>query len=410
MNEYLNADEKVMSYNLMDYEEREDDSEQQAGEEDPTVYRNLISTRSALQHMEELKIWKLVLLEQRCYGSAFIGLSPTSANCWSTTIGPVLANFNKFWWCFTGTGVDPSNRNRHYDYKNGRKFADRASNSDEVELTENEVIDGDQRILRNKTVKKKYYIPPLIQINNSSDDQILSTSFSLGNSDETSCIEELNIFQSESTNCNILVDPVNEHSTTQNQTETTATADTINLNQGVPNLFVESTSKLDELLLEFQNFPKEFHNFEKVTLDKLVKLTKEVEHISRQVSRNSSHDESGLELPSGITFPMQAKKNSAILNNWLINSENQLRLVTYLKGIGGSDHKDCVRRILDRVFSGALRFESTVKPTEVEINHWIQKWFGGAGDRNRGRAATANKSSKEPPEIDSSEEDTASHD
>ncbi|CAG7830654.1 unnamed protein product [Allacma fusca] len=79
---------------------------------------------------------------------------------------------------------------------------------------------------------------------------------------------------------NILVDPANQNSTTQNQNqpENTETAEIINLNQGVPNLYVESTSKLDELLLAFQKNSHEFHNFDKVTLDKLVKFTKDWEH------------------------------------------------------------------------------------------------------------------------------------
>ncbi|CAG7820077.1 unnamed protein product, partial [Allacma fusca] len=88
----------------------------------------------------------------------------------------------------------------------------------------------------------------------------------------------------------------------------------------------------------------------------------------------------------------------------------------YLRGIGGSDLKDCVRRILDRTFPPELakcvNFKGANKkisfknhhlrtciitslrtdphsssPTEAVVDKRVQIWFGGSGDHNGGRAA-----------------------
>ncbi|CAG7723155.1 unnamed protein product, partial [Allacma fusca] len=100
---------------------------------------------------------------------------------------------------------------------------------------------------------------------------------------------------------------------------------------------------------------------------------------------------------------------------WLESNDKQIKLANYLKGIGGSDLKDCIKRILERLispelgramnFSGAnakisfknhhlrpcliaaLRTTESSVPTEVEVDKYVQKWFGNSGDRNGGRKA-----------------------
>ncbi|CAG7784980.1 unnamed protein product, partial [Allacma fusca] len=103
----------------------------------------------------------------------------------------------------------------------------------------------------------------------------------------------------------------------------------------------------------------------------------------------------------------------------------------FLKGIGGSDLKDCTRRILERLFApelatsvnfiganGKICFKQhhlracliaslrtdpqSVTPTEAEVDKYVQKWFGGSGDRNGGRAAR-----KKRPELEDQPENSA---
>ncbi|CAG7650447.1 unnamed protein product [Allacma fusca] len=58
--EYLNADEQVVTYDeSMGDENPEEESESEDDEDDPEVDRNLITTRKALQYIEELKTWYL---------------------------------------------------------------------------------------------------------------------------------------------------------------------------------------------------------------------------------------------------------------------------------------------------------------------------------------------------------------
>ena len=78
------------------------------------------------------------------------------------------------------------------------------------------------------------------------------------------------------------------------------------------------------------NLPLCFKEFQKVLLDKLLKLSREVEHMSRIVSRIgvSSVDASGLNLPGGLVLPLKDGREFALLNQWLEKQNNQSKLVS----------------------------------------------------------------------------------
>ncbi|CAG7724562.1 unnamed protein product, partial [Allacma fusca] len=301
------------------------------------------------------------------------------------------------------------------NFENAKKGAELASVESEFELTDVEGTSLIQsRVLRNKTRKK------IVKFHRSSS-PVWPVSSNVASSTITGYeepnldvhIDGSNIFQAEELGIASL-DIGSEY--------LTVTADhqlqTCNYHEdtgGQGNLDV--ASRLDLLLEEFQNFRQEFRNFQKVSLEKLVTLSKEFDHISLTLGRHlaSFAQVEDLGLPLDVAFPLVDAKSLAALQLWLRVTENQNKLSNYLKGIGGSDLKDCVRRILERLFSpelarcvnfsgankkisfkghylrscliASLRSSSQATfATEADVDKCVQKWFGGAGDRNGGRA------------------------
>ncbi|CAG7729880.1 unnamed protein product [Allacma fusca] len=76
--------------------------------------------------------------------------------------------------------------------------------------------------------------------------------------------------------------------------------------------------------------------------------------MNSQQSANIFYREQELKLSLVIKLPFPYESALTALQHCLQNQKNQTKLSVYLRGIGGSDLKDCVNRILERLISPAL--------------------------------------------------------
>ena len=72
-----------------------------------------------------------------------------------------------------------------------------------------------------------------------------------------------------------------------------------------------------------------FAAFQKIVLDKLLRLTREIDHISRVVGQLgvSSVDGWSLDLPEEIVLPLKDGTQLAVIHRWLEKATNQQKMV-----------------------------------------------------------------------------------
>ncbi|CAG7679709.1 unnamed protein product [Allacma fusca] len=151
--------------------------------------------------------------------------------------------------------------------------------------------------------------------------------------------------------------------------------------------------------------------FQKTALRQLVNIGSDVAQLTRKLSLNADRrSPKELEIP-GICIPVNTPEEFRVLDDWLVQTENKAKFINYLKGIGGINTENFVKRILGRVigaelanaanYSGArdkVKFKGhpllqciilairkspeDTAPTDADVENVVKKWLLGSGDRN----------------------------
>ncbi|CAG7827827.1 unnamed protein product, partial [Allacma fusca] len=109
-----------------------------------------------------------------------------------------------------------------------------------------------------------------------------------------------------------------------------------------------------ELAQNINHLTKQFEDFQKIVLRQLVNISADVAQVTRILNQSSSVTAfEDFDIP-GVVIPINSSNEFYTLNDWLITKDNKLKFITYLKGIGGIDTENFVKRVLGRLIGPDL--------------------------------------------------------
>ncbi|CAG7830702.1 unnamed protein product, partial [Allacma fusca] len=125
-------------------------------------------------------------------------------------------------------------------------------------------------------------------------------------------------------------------------------------------------SNSDLISQRIQELTSEFRKFQEVFTKEFVELKEEISHISRLVSLRSTTEPIN-ESELGVQLPCNTITSFDDLNEWLQILDNRLKLTKFLKGIGGYDTANFVKRIMQQTIGGDLANSMTFGGTTTKI-------------------------------------------